>query len=144
TRLWNWPQESEDLLWAIVNRYPKEKWATASLAERLWLSDRTRSLLSLYAKMLQDQPGDLGVMNNLAMTALLTQAWEKKPHELALQVYNEECTNASFASTYAFSLLLQQKPAEALKVMNQLTPKQLEAPGVAIYYGLVLKASGDA
>jgi tetratricopeptide (TPR) repeat protein len=143
-RAWNWPQETEAVLWIIVNHYPNERWAAAALAEQFLSTGRTRSLLSLYGTLLQNKPGDLSVMNNLAMAALLTQSWEKKPHELALEVYTKSVTNASFASTYAFSLLLQQKPDQALKVMEQLTPSQLEKPGTAGYYGLILNAAGNS
>jgi hypothetical protein len=49
-------------------------------------------------------PADLANKNNLAVTALLLNATELKPHDLAREVYQKSNTNASFASTYAFSL----------------------------------------
>ena len=77
------------------------------------------------------------------MTALLLDAQELKPHEMAKDVYLKEPTNSSFASTYAFSLHLQKKDAEALKTFEQLPPKDLEQPSIAGYYGLVLEATGN-
>ena len=47
------------------------------------------------------------------------------------------------ASTYAFSLYLQGRAAEGLKVLEKLTAQQLENPGIAAYYGLLLSASGE-
>ena len=81
--------------------------------------------------------------NNLAMTALLLDAQELKPYDLAREVYQKSPTNASYVSTYAFSLYLQGKNAEALKVMQTLKPQQLQNPSIAGYYGLILKATGD-
>ena len=77
------------------------------------------------------------------MTALLLDAQELKPHDLAREVYQQAPTNSAYASTYAFSLHLQKKDAEALKVMQQLPPKDLENPSIAGYYGLILKATGN-
>ena len=74
---------------------------------------------------------------------MLLQAWEKKPHELAREVYQKGTTNSAFVSTYAYSLLVQQKAGEALKIIEQLSPQQLEDTSVAGYYGLVLQANGQ-
>src|SRR5262249_8562084 len=68
---------------------------------------------------------------------------EQKPHELAREVYEKRKDNPSYASTYAYSLHLQKKTFEALKIMDQLKPEQLEQPAMAGYYGLMLAASGD-
>jgi hypothetical protein len=81
--------------------------------------------------------------NNLAMTALLLDAKELKPHDLAREQYQKAPTNAAYNSTYAFSPHLQEKNAEALKVFQTLKPKELEDPSIAGYYGVVLNASGS-
>ena len=141
---WNWQSEGEDLLWTIVNRYPEDKAAFQTLCQLLVSRGSTRPLMMLFSQELKRTPADLGIKNNLAMTALLLEASELKPHDLARALYQTAPTNASFASTYAFSLHLQKKDAEALKIMQQLSPRDLENPSIAGYYGLVLKATGDA
>jgi hypothetical protein len=140
---WKWEGETEELLWVIVNRYPNETWAARSLTRGLYATGRTRPLMMLFNQRLRSSPSDLDTKNNLAATALLLQATELKPHDLAREVYQSVPTNASYASTYAFSLYLQKKPSEALKVIELLTPQQLETPSVAGYYGLILRASGN-
>jgi Tfp pilus assembly protein PilF len=140
---WKWQSEGEEILWTIVNHYPNERWAVQALSQALFVGGRTRSLMSLYNQQVKAYPSDLAAKNNLAMTALLLEALELKPHELAREVYEKAPTNASFASTYAFSLHVQKKDAEALKVMRQLRPEELENQSVAGYYGLILKATGD-
>ena len=99
--------------------------------------------MQLFSQELQRTPSDLAAKNNLAMIALLLDAKELKPYDLAREVYQQAPTNASFASTYAFSLYMQKKYAEALKVMQQLKPQDLEIPAIAGYYGLILKATGN-
>jgi Flp pilus assembly protein TadD len=140
---WNWINEGEEILWTIVKRYPSEKWAVRALTQALYVGGRTRSLMSLYSQEAKKNPSDLSIKNNVAMTAMLIDAQEMKPHELAREVYEKGSTNASFVSTYAFSLYQQKKNAEALKILEQLKPKELEEPSMAGYYGIILKASGN-
>ena len=140
---WGWIDEAEEILWAIVNRYPDEPWASQSLQRALYLGGRTRSLMQLFALQLNRTPNDMDIKNNLALTAMLLNAQELNPYQLARAVYDQNPLNPSFASTYAFSLYLQKQYGQALKVMQKLTPQQLNTPSVAGYYGLILKATGD-
>ena len=140
---WGWQSDAEELLWTIVNQYPGEQWAFRALGQALFAGGRTRPLMMLYSQQVKRSPSDLGARNNLAMTALLLDAQELKPHELAREVYGKAPTNAAFISTYAFSLHLQKKDAEALKVIEQLKPQELQDPSIAGYYGLILKATGN-
>lgn len=142
--VWNWPQEQEEVLWTIQSRHPGDQWAVAMLTQRLLLTGKTRSLLMLCCQALQNDSNNLALMNNLATTALLLKAWNYKPHELALEAYRRDSTNASFISTYAFSLLVQQKTNEAVQVVKQIPTSQREEPAIAAYYGIILSAAGDA
>jgi cytochrome c-type biogenesis protein CcmH/NrfG len=139
---WKWESKGEDILWAIVNKYPDEQWANEALTQILFTSGRTRPLMMLYGQQLKQDLSDFSVENNLAMCALLLDAQEMKPHELALSLFKKDPTNPSYLSTYAFSLYSQKKYAEALKVIEQLTPDQLKKPSIAGYYGIILKANG--
>ena len=141
---WNWPKQEEDVLWIIVRNHPEEKWAVQALTADLISGGRTESLMQLSNQQLGLDPSNLSAKNNLAMTALLLNANEKKPFELAQQVYAADPANISFASTYAFSLYLQHKNSEALKVFQQFNPQAFKDPEVAGYYGLILQATGQA
>ena len=140
---WNWQTEGEDILWVIVNRFPGEQWAIQSLSQALYAGGRTRSLMQLFGQESKRVSSDFSMKNNLAMTALLLDAQELKPYDLAREVYQKSPTNSSYVSTYAFSLYLQGKNAEALKVIKTLKPQELQDPAIAGYYGLILKATGD-
>ncbi len=141
---WGWQSDAEKLLWTIVNQYPGEQWAFRALTQALYAGGRTRPLMMLFSQQVKRSPSDLGARNNLAMTALLLDAQELKPHELAREVYGKAPTNSAYVSTCAFSLHLQKKDAEALKVIEQLKPQELQNPSIAGYYGLILKATGNA
>lgn len=139
---WNWPSKEESVLWSLIDLYPDDKWAFRQLSGALFDSGRSQSLLTLYREEWKRSPSDLAVENNLALMALLLDARELKPHDLACEVYERGRTNARYASTYAFSLHLQNRNAEGLKVMEQLDPKALQDPAIAGYYGLLLQAAG--
>jgi hypothetical protein len=140
---WHMNKEGEDILWIFVNRFPTERWAYDVLSKTLYLGGRTREIMNLCGQQAKKNPADLLSKNNLAVTALLLNAQEVKPHELAREVYEKSPTNASYASTYAFSLYLQKKNNEAREVIEKLDPKLLQKPSIAGYYGLILKATGS-
>jgi Flp pilus assembly protein TadD len=139
---WNWPVEKTDLLSSILKHHPEAKWAVPLLVNELAASGRTRALMTLFQQQVDQDPSDLQAKNNLAMTALLLNAVELRPFELARQVYEMEPTNISYASTYAFSLYQQKKWAEALNAFAPFDSKTLANPEVAGYYGLALQANG--
>jgi len=140
---WNWLHEQQTILWALVDSHPEERWAFESLNASLFAEGQTRSLMKLWNEERKRSPSNLTAANNLALIALLLHADEFNPHDLARDVYQRAPTNANYASTYAFSLYLQGKYADALAVMNKFDPQALENPAIAGYYGLFLKASGQ-
>lgn len=83
---WNWLNEQEQLLWAVVNQFPGEKWAQAALAELLYARGRTQGLLALFGQLAKANPSDLSLKNNLAATGLLLNAPQVKPFDLAREV----------------------------------------------------------
>lgn len=138
---WHWSGETEQILWTIVNSFPDEPSAVQSLRQILMAEGGTRSLMQLISIELRRNPSSLALKNDLAMVALLLDAQELQPHDLASEVYQKDPKNPSFVSTYAFSLYLLGKPAEALKVMQQLDLRTLSVPEIGSYYGLILKAN---
>ena len=139
-----WLSEAEEVLWTIVRRFPTERGAVQELSQVLYFSGRTRPFMNLFTQVMQRDPNDLAARNNVALAALLLEANELKPHDLAREAYEKAPTNSACASTYAYSLHVQAKDAQALKVMQNLGPKALEDPSISGYYGLILKATGDS
>jgi hypothetical protein len=126
-----------------VNRYPEEQWAAPVLTQTLMASGRTRPLMQLFGLLSKRYPADVEMKNDLAFTAMLLDAQELSPYDLAKDVYKKAPQNPSYAATYALSLYLQKNYSEALKVMQRLDPKDLESPSIAGYYAIILKATGN-
>jgi tetratricopeptide (TPR) repeat protein len=141
---WRWEKEQEELLWQIVARFPGERWALQSLDQFYQATGNTPGLQRVYTKLLEYDPDDLIAQNNLAVVLLLLNLQTNKAHELAGGVYARNPGNSIFASTHAYSLYLRGQTNEALQVMTVLKPVQLEQPGVALYYGLLLAANDRA
>jgi tetratricopeptide (TPR) repeat protein len=139
---WRMPEEMREILNVISTRHPKEQWAAQMLIQNLYNEGQTRPLLSLLNRQLAANPGDLTLKNNVAMTAMLLEANELKPHDLARQVFDASPTNRAFVSSYAFSLHQQGRHEEALTIMDRLSQEQREVPSIAGYYALILKANG--
>lgn len=138
---WNWQNEREELLWVLVQRFPGERWAFQSLNDFYLASNNTRGLHKLYSSVIGYDVADAAAKNNFAATALLLNTQTNRAHELAREVYKVNPQNGIFASTYAYSLYLQGKVDEALRVFERLNPESLTAPSIAVYYGAVLAAT---
>lgn len=140
---WKWLNELEEVLWQIVNRFPSETQASENLSALLYLTGKTRTLLELFDYELKKKPESLEAMNNFAYVAMLLSPDDERPRRLARTVYEKDPKHPPFAATYAYSLHLQQKTAEALEAMEKLTPEQLENPSIASHYALILVHSGN-
>lgn len=140
---WGRDQTREELLWQIAQRFPRERWALREL-ERLYLAaGNTRGLNKVYTTMTSYAPNNFVAQNNLAATFLLLKLNLAKAHALAKEAFTLHPKEAVVASTYAFSLHLQGRTKDGLGVLEKLKPDALETPSVALYYGLLLSASGD-
>jgi Flp pilus assembly protein TadD len=136
-------QAREDLLWQIASRFPRERWALLEL-ERLYLATgNTHGLNKVYSTMTSYAPNNYLAQNDVAATSLLLNLNLSKAHALAKEVFTQHPDVALIASTYAFSLHLQGRTKEGLAVLEKLKPAALEAPSVALYYGLLLAAAGE-
>lgn len=140
-----WGQESagEEVLWRIAEQFPKQRWALRELAERALATGRTRDMHRVYARMAMDDPEDFQVQNNFAATGLLLQVDLEKAHEKADALYSLRPGEPIIASTYAYSLHLQHRAAEGLAALEQLSSADLRNPGIALYYGVLLRANGE-
>ena len=61
----------------------------------------------------------------------------------ARELYDAQPADPHAAATYAFALYTARRTDDALEVMRKLPPAQLQIPGIAAYYGLLLAAVRD-
>jgi tetratricopeptide (TPR) repeat protein len=142
TKEWRLLPEYEEALSALIERSPRETWALVELATLYHAEGKTRQLQKLLARTLELAPTNAVIKNNLAMTSLLLDPRDARGPRLAREAYETATTNGQFAATYAFSLLRQDQPDQALAVLQKLDPRWLEEPAVGVYYGMVLQEAG--
>ena len=138
--------EVEALLAGMTRRRGAEPWAMGvmqHLFQQQVVTGHTREIYQTLATLLQRGSDDIAIKNNLATAAMLLRTNLPLAHTLARQVYEREPKNGMFASTYAYSLHIQGKTAEALEVLQALDLAELEKPSVAAYYGCLLAAAGQ-
>jgi tetratricopeptide (TPR) repeat protein len=140
---WQRTQDKEDLLWHVYERHPGERWTLRELGRLYQAEGNTRGLNKLFGVLAELNPKDLETRNNLAATSLLLKLNLTKAYESAKALYTERPDHAIIASTYAFALHLRGSTQEGLEVLQKLKPEALEDPPVALYYGVLLSASGQ-
>ncbi|HXI70586.1 MAG TPA: hypothetical protein VNN22_09565 [Verrucomicrobiae bacterium] len=138
-----WQMNAEDLLWRIVRKYPDAGWAQQNLERHYLTAGNTRKLYQFYAECLARSPQNVALKNNLAATALLLKTNLTQASQWVADLYARQTNDPVIVSTYAYALHLQGRDREGLAAFQQLQPAQLEQPSVALYYGVLLAASGD-
>jgi len=139
---WGWDSENTEVLQQITSEFPREKWAVDQLSSKFYVAGNTRALADLVARVYAANSSDPRLKNNLANISLLRNSDLDEAYRLAREAYESSPENPFFTSTYAYSLLLQHKQDEALKVLSALKPEYLKIPSVAAYYGVVEAQSG--
>lgn len=139
---WGWTKESDDLLWDVAGGQFNNIWALEQLYQKYEKAGDSRSLYQVILRLLELKPNDLVAQNNFALLSLLLNVRHEQAIEVARALYSRHSKNPVILSTYAYSLLAQNKVQAALNVFGALSPEQLEDPNVAAYYSLALHAAG--
>ena len=139
---WQLPAQKEALLERIVEKFPQEHWAQQALEQSYFNAGKTLELYQLYARLFALFPRENGVKNNLVATSLLLKTNLAQTCQWAAEIYAQTTNEPVIASTYAYAQHLQGRDADGLAAMQKLTPAQLQNPSIALYYGLLLAATG--
>jgi tetratricopeptide (TPR) repeat protein len=142
TGSWGWLPERSQTLQEVLDKFPDQKWAADQLTAQLYSQGDTQGLVDLITKMQSANPDDPRLKNNLSDVLLLRGVELDKAYRLASEAYLSATNNPFYTSTYAYSLLLQNKPAMALQVINGLNPEFLRIPSVSAYYGVIQAQTG--
>ena len=140
---WERDRAREGLLWLIGQRFPREKWAFTELRNIYLRANNTRGLNRLSSTMVSYDSTNFVAQNDLAATDLLLKANLTRAYELANEVYVQHPDDPTITSTYAYSLHLQGRTRDGLAALEKLRPETREVPSIALYYGLLLAASGE-
>jgi predicted Zn-dependent protease len=140
---WGWTDEAIELLWALAKHPDKQNEAFASLYKHYSKTQDTQGLYRLTARLLEQEPDNPDIKNNLAQIGLLLNAKPEEARRAAAEIYRKAPSNAAYAATYAYSLMTKGDAPGAVAVMKTLTEEQLRDPAVAAYYGIFLAAVKD-
>ena len=139
---WGLSSEQEAVLLRIIREFPDAAWAQHGLEEFYLHTGDTAKLYALYAGQFLRFPASGEIKNNLAATALLLRTNLPQAFRWAAEIYAQQTNDPVIISTYAFAQHVQGHDGAGLAAFQALTPAQLEQPSVALYYGLLLSASG--
>jgi Flp pilus assembly protein TadD len=140
---WNLQREREELLWQIFQKFPAERGAWQELERIYFRAGNTQKLNELYGKLFSFYPQNPAIKNNLTATALLLKTNLPQAYVRAKENYLQNPNDASVVSTYAYALDLQGRAGEGLATLEKLPPAALEQPSIALYYGVLLAATGQ-
>jgi tetratricopeptide (TPR) repeat protein len=142
TAAWRWMPEHSEVLEKITTAFPKETWATDQLVAQLYAQGDTRGIQTLLTRVQASDPTDARLKNNLADVFLLRNSEVQKANRLAKEAYDAAPDDPFFASTYAYSLLLQNRRDDAVGVFAHVKKEYLQIPTVAAYYGVIQAQCG--
>ena len=140
---WGWQTEADEVLQLVTKRFPSDLRAAHAVSLIYYSKGNTAALYEVFNAMLKANPNDAATKNNLAMMCLLLNKDLTRAYELSEEACKGEPGNPAFVSTRAFSLHVQGKNAEARALLETLPVAELEVPGIALYYALVLKALSE-
>jgi len=139
---WGWEEET-DALWRVAMGTIEPDWALKVLYQQY---DRARSAAGMYKVMTRStelHPNDLSAKNNRAFLGILLGTDLEKETNLARETYEAKPDDPNFRTTYGLGLLMQSHGKKAVELMRSLPEEQLEAPQIAVYYGIFLANEGS-
>lgn len=139
---WGWSDERVEVLRGIVAEFPQQRWAVDQLSSQFYAEGKTKELDELLRKAYETNPDNNRIKNNLANIMLLEDSDLSKASQMAKDAYQSSKDDPFFISTYAYSLLLQNKTKEASEVISGIKQEYLKIPSIAAYYGVVEARSG--
>lgn len=142
TANWRWSNERVEVLQGIIAEFPQQRWAVEQLSAQFYSDGKTKELDELLRKAYETNPDNNRIKNNLANIMLLENTDVSKASQMAKDAYQSSKDDPFFTSTYAYSLLLQNKTKEASDVISGLKREYLKIPSIAAYYGVVEARSG--
>lgn len=140
---WGWNVEVEELLREMLKDPKDGPWAAHTLYPKLAAKKDTVGLWQVSARLFELDPQNDAVANNVAMYSFLLDKDVTRALQIAQKLYPKHPGEAKYLSTYAYSLYLRGQPEEAVRVMNSLDASALDAPDIAMYFGVFLAAAGD-
>ncbi|ACB76548.1 hypothetical protein [Opitutus terrae] len=140
---WGWQSEQYDLVWKLFALLPRNESISRQLIAWERAQGHTANLNRIFARLSEFSNEDPMVRNNFAYTSLLLNANLSKAYEYARLNYLAEPENPFYVTTQAFALYKQNKPADALALLESLRPAALTTPERLLFRALFHASTGD-
>jgi len=148
--LWAWDREAEVTLWAIARAYPDQTWAHQTLFNAYRRQKNTAGMREVLGALRQSNMVVPRYQHDWALLSLLLdpQLQWNLPKETMKTLYEQNRTNATYATGYAFALAQADKKAETQVVIDAMSVADREypprAPYLAYVYGVLRNHEGLA
>lgn len=135
---WQLETQAEEL-WLRVEENPSmRREALDNLRQLYRANNQTSRLYEVLQRLHESSPNEAPITADLAQLGLNLEQDTERSHQLAKEAYDRAPNEVNCAVTYAFSLHRLGRNAEALAILQNLPPDQLQDPHAAVYVACVL------
>ena len=135
---WELEKESEGLWWRVAENPPTRREALEELRRLYRGKNQTAKLYDVLQRLHESSPNEAPITADLARLGLNMGQNTEQSHQLAKEAYDRAPNEVNCALTYAFSLSRLGRNAEAVRIVESLSPKQMQDPHAAVYVALLL------
>ncbi len=139
---WELEKESEGLWWRVAENPPTRREALEELRRLYRGKNQTDKLYDVLQRLHESSPNEAPITADLARLGLNMGQNTEQSHQLAKEAYDRAPNEVNCALTYAFSLSRLGRNAEAVRIVESLSPKQMQDPHAAVYVALLLAQAG--
>jgi tetratricopeptide (TPR) repeat protein len=141
---WGWREAAVELWWLGAEQGGLALEALGALARHYQVAGDAAGSLKVFRRLHELRADDDAIANNFIYFEALAGQPTRAIRELARAIHTRQPGDLRFRSTYAFVLLRQESPAEALALLAPVAEELKRVPALAFTYGLVLAANGRA
>lgn len=135
---WQLPTQAEEL-WVRVEGNPTtRREALDNLRELYRAKDETTQLYAVLERLHESSPNEAPITADLARLGLNIGENVERSHQFAKEAYDRAPNDVNCALTYAYSLQLLGRNAEAVSIIESLPSEQLHEVHAAVYVALIL------
>src|SRR5438046_4141268 len=134
----NLEKESEQLWLRVAENPPMRREALDTLRRLYRKTNHTERLYDVLQRLHNSSPNEAPITADLARLGLNMGQNTEQSHQLAKEAYDRAPNEVNCALTYAFSLSRLGRNAEAVRIVERLSPKQMQDPHAAVYVALLL------
>ena len=131
-------------LWLAIEENPSSRREALDDLRRIYrANNETTKLYEVLQRLHEISPNEAPITADLARMGLNLEQNVERSHQLAKEAYDRAPNEVNCAVTYAFSLYRLGRNAEALAIIQGLSPDQLHDPHAAVYAALILIGGGQ-